>query len=111
MKKVWHDNIGDSWAVPPDGRIELSFQEHVLERLGSETTEWLKALRLFNRQLSKLNGRISDKYRHPFVIVDMYWKPGKFLVLVIPEQIKFRLTMRIRRESCPPFGFGNWFLA
>lgn len=30
---LWRRYVGDSWTIPPDGRIEMTFQQHILERL------------------------------------------------------------------------------
>ena len=35
-EKLWNSYVGDSWTIPPDGRVELSFQKHLLERLDKD---------------------------------------------------------------------------
>ena len=35
-KMLWTKYVGDSWTIPPDGRIEMTFQQHLLERLDKE---------------------------------------------------------------------------
>lgn len=31
--KLWASKVKDSWTIPPDGRVEMTFQQHILERL------------------------------------------------------------------------------
>jgi len=35
-EELWNSYVGDSWTIPPDGRVELSFQRHLLERLDKD---------------------------------------------------------------------------
>jgi hypothetical protein len=35
-RELWSRCVGDSWTIPPDGRIEMTFQQHILERLDKE---------------------------------------------------------------------------
>jgi hypothetical protein len=43
---LWTSYVGDSWIIPPDGRVELTFQRHLLERLEKEkVTELLQTLK------------------------------------------------------------------
>jgi hypothetical protein len=42
---LWDKFVGDSWKIPPDGRVELSFQQHLLERLKElQALKWLTVL-------------------------------------------------------------------
>jgi hypothetical protein len=33
---LWRQYVGDSWTIPPDGRVEMTFQQHILERLDKD---------------------------------------------------------------------------
>ena len=35
-RTLWTRYLGDSWTIPPDGRIEMTFQQHLLERLDKD---------------------------------------------------------------------------
>jgi hypothetical protein len=44
-RALWDKFVGDSWKIPPDGRVELSFQQHLLERLKElQALKWLTVL-------------------------------------------------------------------
>lgn len=51
-RELWTSYVGDSWTIPPDGRIEMTFQRHILERLEKE-----KALRLLEA-LKEVSNRL-----------------------------------------------------
>lgn len=53
----WKTFVGDSCTIPPDGRVEMTFQQHILERLDETQVEsLLKTLRDVSTRLG---------YRHP----------------------------------------------
>jgi hypothetical protein len=56
-EKLWDSYVGDSWTIPPDGRVELSFQQHLLERLDKDQAV----------DLLKLLGGVTNKleYQNP----------------------------------------------
>jgi hypothetical protein len=51
-EKLWNSYVGDSWTIPPDGRVELSFQKHLLERL--EKDQAVNLLKLLGEVTNKL---------------------------------------------------------
>jgi hypothetical protein len=51
-EKLWNSYVGDSWTIPPDGRVELSFQKHLLERL--EKDQAVNLLKLLAEVTNKL---------------------------------------------------------
>jgi hypothetical protein len=55
--EIWDEYVGDSWKIPPDGRVELSFQRHLLERLDMDQA--VKLLKLLSDVTNKL------EYQHP----------------------------------------------
>lgn len=65
---IWNKYVGDSWTIPPDGRVELSFQRHILERLDMDQA--VKLLELLSDITNKL------EYWHP----DDRSKRGSFRV-------------------------------
>jgi hypothetical protein len=54
---IWNKYVGDSWTIPPDRRVELSFQRHLLERLDMDQA--VKLLKLLSDVTNKL------EYQHP----------------------------------------------
>jgi hypothetical protein len=52
---LWRSYVGDSWMIPPDGRIEMTFQQHILERL--DRTQALLLLKTLGGVSSKLEYR------------------------------------------------------
>lgn len=52
---LWRLYVGDSWTIPPDGRIEMTFQQHILERL--DKTQALLLLETLKDVSSKLEYR------------------------------------------------------
>jgi len=65
---LWTSYVGDSWTIPPDARIEMIFQQHLLERLDKD-----KAIHLL-QSLKDVSDRL--EYRSPFD----YAKRGSFRV-------------------------------
>jgi hypothetical protein len=57
-EKLWNNYIGDSWTIPPDGRVELSFQRHLLERL--EKDQAVNLLKLLAEVTNKLEYQNPD---------------------------------------------------
>lgn len=51
-QQLWNNTIGNLWTIPPDGRIELTFQQHILERL--EKDEAIPLLEGLRQVLEKL---------------------------------------------------------
>lgn len=66
---LWRSDLGDSWKIPPDGRIEMTFQQHILERLDEAQAKLLLetlrdvSLRLEYRGASDMNKRGSFKVK------------------------------------------------
>lgn len=51
-RALWTSYVGDSWTIPPDGRIEMTFQQHLLERLDKDkVTDLLQTLRDVSNRL------------------------------------------------------------
>lgn len=49
---LWNIFVGDSWTIPPDSRVELSFQQHLLERLNKDQA--VRLLELLAEVFNKL---------------------------------------------------------
>lgn len=60
-EKLWTKYVGDSWMIPPDGRVELTFQRHLLERLDeARVTSLLQTLKDVSARLDRGSFRVSD---------------------------------------------------
>lgn len=59
-KSLWKEFVGDSCTVPPDGRVEMTFQQHILERLDEPQ------VRLLLKNLQDVSDRLE------------YWRPGDY---------------------------------
>lgn len=58
-QSLWRRYVRDSWTIPPDGRIEMTFQQHILERLNE--TQAILLLKTLQGVSSKLEYRgLSD---------------------------------------------------
>lgn len=55
---LWRSYVGDSWTIPPDGRIEMTFQQHILERLNE--TQAVLLLETLRSASSRLEYRGAD---------------------------------------------------
>lgn len=67
-RALWDKYVGDSWKIPPDGRVELSFQQHLLERL--KELQALKWLTVVAEIFSELEYQKNRAKRGSFVISD-----------------------------------------
>lgn len=56
-RALWTKYVGDSWTIPPDGRIEMTFQQHLLERLDKGKVSHLL------QTLSDVSNKL--EYQHP----------------------------------------------
>jgi len=72
---LWRTYVGDSWTIPPDGRIEMTFQQHILERL--DETEALLLLQTLQHVSSKLEytGTSNPNKRGSFKVKDYEFDP------------------------------------
>lgn len=63
---LWTQYVGQWWSLPPDNRIDLSFQRHILEtELQSEVTTRLKNLITWYGNIGKQSGfRVQDYDRN-----------------------------------------------
>jgi hypothetical protein len=74
-QNLWTGYVGDSWTIPPDGRIEMTFQQHILERLTKDKVlSLLKNLKAVSSKLEYSNP--NDKYkRGSFKVTDYEFDP------------------------------------
>jgi hypothetical protein len=71
-QRLWTDYVGDSWTIPPDGRIEMTFQQHILERL--EKDKVISLLENLKAVESKLNPDNASE-RGSFKVTDYEFDP------------------------------------
>jgi hypothetical protein len=75
-EELWNRYVGDSWTIPPDGRVELSFQRHLLERLDRDHAEsLLKLLAEVTNKLEYQNPNDRAK-RGSFLVSDFDFDPS-----------------------------------
>lgn len=75
-KTLWTRYLGDSWTIPPDGRIEMTFQQHLLERLDKDKViHLLQTLRDVSNRLEYQHAFDSAK-RGSFRVTDIGFDPG-----------------------------------
>jgi len=75
-KSLWKRFVGDSCTIPPDGRVEMTFQQHILERLDeTQVVLLLETLREVSNQLEYR--RPGDfKKRGSFKVTDYEFDPN-----------------------------------
>jgi len=75
-KRLWKTFVGDSCTIPPDGRVEMTFQQHILERLDeAQVVLLLQTLRDVSTQLEYR--RPGDlKKRGSFKVTDYEFDPN-----------------------------------
>jgi hypothetical protein len=75
-KSLWKTFVGDSCTIPPDGRVEMTFQQHILERLDKkQVVLLLETLRNVSTQLEYR--RPGDhKKRGSFKVTDYEFDPN-----------------------------------
>jgi hypothetical protein len=73
-RALWDKFVGDSWKIPPDGRVELSFQQHLLERL--KELQALKWLTIVAEIFSELEYQKNRAKRGSFVVSDFDIDPS-----------------------------------
>jgi hypothetical protein len=74
-QELWTDYIGDSWTIPPDGRIEMTFQQHILERLEkAQVVSLLETLKAVSSKLEYSNSKDLTK-RGSFKVTDYEFDP------------------------------------
>jgi hypothetical protein len=79
---LWQEHVGDSWRIPPDGRVEMTFQRHLLERMNEEdATSLLKtldeiSLKLEYQQLADSSTNESQRKRGSFRVSDFGFDPN-----------------------------------
>jgi hypothetical protein len=72
---LWAGYIGDSWTIPPDGRIEMTFQQHILERLEKDqVVSLLETLKAVSSKLEYSNPKDLTK-RGSFKVTDYEFDP------------------------------------
>lgn len=75
-EELWNGYVGDSWTIPPDGRVEMSFQRHLLERLDKDHAEsLLKLLTEVTNRLEYQNSNDRAK-RGSFRVSDFDFDPN-----------------------------------
>jgi hypothetical protein len=75
-KSLWKTFVGDSCTIPPDGRIEMTFQQHILERL--DKTQVVILLETLQDVLNQLEYRRPEdlKKRGSFKVTDYEFDPN-----------------------------------
>jgi hypothetical protein len=75
-KELWKHYVGDSWTIPPDGRIEMTFQQHILERLErAQVVPLLETLRDVSNRL-EYNKDSDITKRGSFKVTDYDFDPN-----------------------------------
>ena len=75
-RHLWTAYVGDSWTIPPDGRIEMTFQQHILERLDKDqVTSLLETLQDVSCKLEYQNAGDLTK-RGSFRVTDYGFDPN-----------------------------------
>jgi hypothetical protein len=74
-QQLWSQSIGNLWTIPPDGRIEMTFQRHILERL--EKDEAIPLLEGLRQVVERLEYRsVGDALkRGSFRVMDYDFDP------------------------------------
>jgi hypothetical protein len=99
-EELWTEYVGDSWIIPPDGRVELTFQRHLLERLDKErVTSLLQTLKDISARLEIHDPSDSTK-RGSFRVSDFGFDPN-FEESVIEYRAEF-LTGKYKDNPVGP---------
>lgn len=73
---LWTSYVGDSWIIPPDGRVELTFQRHLLERLDKmKVTQLLETLKDVSTKL-EISESLDSMKRGSFRVSDFGFDPN-----------------------------------
>lgn len=74
---LWTKYLGDLWSIPPDGRIQLTFQRHVLESVNVDVlVSFLEIMRDVCNSFSIANTRRALELSAPFTVTDIKFDPG-----------------------------------
>ena len=75
-ESLWSSHVGALWTIPPDGRIEMSFQRHILDKMDiSMVVPYLKMLETVWNRLVYLHP--DDKSsRRSFAVTDFGFNPN-----------------------------------
>jgi len=112
---LWRTYVGDSWTIPPDGRIEMTFQQHILERL--DETEALLLLQTLQHVSSKLEytGTSNPNKRGSFKVKDYEFDPDYELSVAeyradipIGQVRRHRVRHRMRSNSIDAAQSAPW---
>lgn len=91
--ELWTKYLGRMWSLPSDGRVDLSFQQHFLERLPkSDNEERLELLQSWLLTMREGNVAIKDFDLHGNVIDYRLSVEGKPTVSVEDEIIESRAS-------------------